>query len=1024
MGLFDFLRKKDINIDNSNNDKIDDILLEQVNTYNDDIDSNDEVDNLDKYSNIDIDKLELFCQKYYIDKNNLSSSLLEIFNNSPEFLDFLCTNFIDSNIIDKISNGILELKDIPYYYIELLQFPIFDDITNKRLESLNKDIVIGSDNYASIEVDEIKERYLPTNSFEQSTSSYFDDINILIDTKEVIPIKINSVLFSDSISILIPVDNSQIIIKDFFDKYLEGEIKLDENTIIIISYDRFVNLSNKEKEILSNCKVVLKEQYDKVNKLSFELGKGFGSLLPNVTFNSDNLIKINHLLYVLENSNLDESRKKYYSYYFRENYKKINNANDWWSYISLEDLVKEFKMEINGLDIAGITDKFNLLEKSEKEKEITSEAFSVDIFINSIKGFDDVSINAILYKMEKLDSSFRNKVLNNKQIKNKFRNSILKDSSNDTWHYFRTILEDLSIEEFFLVFDNSCLKEFLDNNSKGYVLFAALCEKNANKTVEFILENDYLFDEFFKRISNFYSILYNLDFELDKKIIYKMEENELKYSNDIIVKISEKNQYELLKEPFNDDTLVWILHACEKEVLSFFFQNDERAKKLYHKFNVVNLARHGVKFGDDFFQQTDLFEKFKSDSLITFRDNINNIEMYNPSLFLQNKVKSYYEELLQTFDKDSKIFSRYNDILNNPKILFMEMDKNDYILDYNVWRILRKNVIHDYDTNEVSFDKDIDIVYQFLKDETSKKLSEIIIDYLFQDNIYNVWVNIKEMLRYNKGLDDDKKILDSDKIEFYEFILNFDKLDNNEKMMFFEKFKDKNISLMFYEDLREIKDTCYKNMKDDIIKLDEHPDYKDSAMSEEYGTLVYDLRDKEFTMLIKCIGSNFNEEVWVRRNCYSLISNENTSVFFDNGFIYGYDDFDIDHVLHVFESDAFSVDTNDRENNDTGSRFVNRIASSKDIVNSRELTSYSEIQIVNKRNPNDKVFSALKPSYIVVFDKVTKKAVDESKRLGIPVVIIKHKTLDYNNKQALNYDRDMDSYMFDNTYEDKLRKNR
>ena len=40
-----------------------------------------------------------------------------------------------------------------------------------------------------------------------------------------------------------------------------------------------------------------------------------------------------------------------------------------------------------------------------------------------------------------------------------------------------------------------------------------------------------------------------------------------------------------------------------------------------------------------------------------------------------------------------------------------------------------------------------------LKMETSKKISEVVIDALFSDNIYNVWINIREMIRYNNKLD-------------------------------------------------------------------------------------------------------------------------------------------------------------------------------------------------------------------------------------------------------------------------------
>ena len=36
----------------------------------------------------------------------------------------------------------------------------------------------------------------------------------------------------------------------------------------------------------------------------------------------------------------------------------------------------------------------------------------------------------------------------------------------------------------------------------------------------------------------------------------------------------------------------------------------------------------------------------------------------------------------------------------------------------------------------------------------------MVVDALFCDNIYNVWLNIKEMLRYNSKLDAEDKVLD------------------------------------------------------------------------------------------------------------------------------------------------------------------------------------------------------------------------------------------------------------------------
>ena len=81
---------------------------------------------------------------------------------------------------------------------------------------------------------------------------------------------------------------------------------------------------------------------------------------------------------------------------------------------------------------------------------------------------------------------------------------------------------------------------------------------------------------------------------------------------------------------------------------------------------------------------------------------------------------------------------------------------------------------------------------------TNKKISEITVDALFADNIYNVWINIKEMFRFNGKLPENKKILDNDKIKFYEMILNIDNVSCTDKIKLYHSLKEKNISTMFY----------------------------------------------------------------------------------------------------------------------------------------------------------------------------------------------------------------------------------
>ena len=130
------------------------------------------------------------------------------------------------------------------------------------------------------------------------------------------------------------------------------------------------------------------------------------------------------------------------------------------------------------------------------------------------------------------------------------------------------------------------------------------------------------------------------------------------------------------------------------------------------------------------------------------------------------------------------------------------------------------------------------------------------------------------------------------------------------------------------------------------------------------------------------------------RDCYSLISNENTAVYNEESYIYGYDYIDISRILHINENDSFSTDNYNKNNITT--HMVNRIMSSEEIINkSSEFTNYSEIQIENKKL--DTCYEALSPSYIISYDKITKDVLDESRRLNIPICIIKKKELDLKN---------------------------
>ena len=112
---------------------------------------------------------------------------------------------------------------------------------------------------------------------------------------------------------------------------------------------------------------------------------------------------------------------------------------------------------------------------------------------------------------------------------------------------------------------------------------------------------------------------------------------------------------------------------------------------------------------------------------------------------------------------------------------------------------------------------------------------------LFSDNIYNVGINIREMIRYNNKLDKNDGALDDDRVAFYKMILDFDNISSKDKIKLFNEFKDRNFSLTFYDDLRKLKDASYDMIKNDLLDLSKYSDKVSSIDCERTQCLVYDL---------------------------------------------------------------------------------------------------------------------------------------------------------------------------------------
>ncbi len=379
----------------------------------------------------------------------------------------------------------------------------------------------------------------------------------------------------------------------------------------------------------------------------------------------------------------------------------------------------------------------------------------------------------------------------------------------------------------------------------------------------------------------------------------------------------------------------------------------------------------------------ELLNKLKETSLLEFRKNINNAQKIKPNQSLNEEVVQYYEKILETYNPNEQLFQKYIEILNH----FQKRDY-EYLDNYKDLDILLDNSSLIKLTDIYHYKNSNEIAKEYLQKRTNQIISEIIIDSLFQDTIYNVWRNIKELLNYNKEIN----ILNQDQISFYHNIVNIDKLSHIEKIKIYKEYKDKKLNLLLYEDIRKMKDISYQQINNSLY----HPKNNNTQI----------LNGEEFYMLVKCM-AKYQEIAPINRHCYSLISHNNLNVFNQNKIIYGYTDISIEYISHVSSKDAYSSP----DDNSLEYGYINEIKTKEQLTQN---DNYNEIQIINKKIDNNQ-YQSLKPSYIVVFDKIRDIDKEESIRLNIPIIIIKKESYlknksTSNNNSKQSYLKELNQY--------------
>lgn len=961
-------------------------------------------------------KEDLSFQYRLSDPEGISLYLANLLVTTHTLLSYLNNNFVTSETLQKINKGPLSISDLISFELGLLEFDIFREEDKELINNLRKDVSDLEAYYYGISVEELSVETEIVEEIPVYTESFFDGENILVETKKGIPLKDKITYDPEKIDIYMPIDTEQIFYHEIFSAYYSDKLEINKNSVIVITIDKFKELIKDENnlKILENSRIILKDDFDKYNNFRKQMldwrttdrnhfeGEEVNSLL----------VKINHLLEVIDKSNLTEEKKKYYVYKVQEIYfSDYNREFIFGLTYSLKPWINRINEKVSTEELKKITNEFNEKDITYKTREITPVKLSAEIFLSQFDNLDAVSSFKFFDAFTRVSSELRKDFLNSPIVLKKLQ-GLLKESENDEYSYYEKMAFTLTIEEIFKIFDGEFIRDyFQDNiNANEYRFFYTISKKDINKVVEMLFIDEIYFEEFIKDIHRYNFSKINYDNLI--KLLKKIDETGRNIDLSFLGTVDKSKQFNLLKENFNNDFLVKIVTVLDKEVQQFFYLEDKRFSYLFDKFNLLALSEQKYKMPDDVIYRDDFLDKFKCSSLTQFRVNVNKFLSNQPSIYFKEKVERYVDNLINDYDVNVGMFKQYQELIENIERLdereFIYGNK-DFLYNHDVnYKIRDKNCIR-YDANDKIQIRSRERLEESLKEVSKNKLSELVIDRLFEDNIYNVFINIKEMIRFDARLAKEEKVLTEGQIEFYKMILKIDKLEGDKIKKIYDKFKGMNVSLMFYQDLQKMKYKAYDKIKEEMIQPENMEGLEDKELSERYGVPVFDFREKEYVMLARCLGTTFSSNWRNNRDCYTLLSNENSDVFHPDDYVYGYSGFDNDCVLHMFEEDAFSADAQKYSNLSAGSDRVNRLMTSHELATNSGW--YSEVQIVNKKNDNERnLFEALRPSFLVAYDEISPKILEEAKRMRVPIFIITNNMkLDLENK--VSFDKNMDTYI-------------
>ncbi len=577
--------------------------------------------------------------------------------------------------------------------------------------------------------------------------------------------------------------------------------------------------------------------------------------------------------------------------------------------------------------------------------------------------------------------------------------------------------------------------EYLENDHDGmvfellndYGIFIINNSQDKEEIIKFILEHTNYYDDLFYEdrfmnlflnsdISQYYFSLNKLSFKTIKLIIDK--QIELGQDDNKIMKViyysDEKVQLEVIRKcNLSNEIKYKLIKLCRYDIVNEIMLDPSidltkltsviGYKHLFEKFKRFNLLSYGRRITNEENVEAitipsrmitkNLAKKiWKENNIFYIRDIINDM-YYSTDPDVINKYVHEEEDKI-IYSVNNGLVYPYNRIYELFKYLYI--DKNvkqslydEYLEEYNT--LVKKISINELHNTLILLDDDKEI-YNYLFELSNKELSNYIIDYHFEENYYNIIIDIRELLSL-QGSGNGK--LSVERVNLYERILKIDKLLYNEKIELHNVLKQYNMIEIFYDDMNDARKIVSQAIKDYSISKKEMERYLDKELTLKYGVDVYNLNGENFFGLVKSqveiMGKNDKFEMPIG-NSFSLVGDGMVTVYGNTErhvtYLYDTADLNLEQVVHVFPMDSYTLYQPFSES-DRATKSVNVLMMPEELVSYPY--SYTEVLILQRgmkeMDFNEKI-PRLKEMAIYCIDKIRDKDIKAAKAKNVGIVLV------------------------------------